>query len=398
MIPGSDFSTEDFTDSLYQLMQQVHPGVKELEPLEFSYCLEPITPRDGWQSVIIPPHKQIEQMISQRSFYEAVQLRPKQGGHIVMDQAVLSLTQALLVGLVSKAYTPAWLNQHFYFDLRGFYFLHRTQYLSPQITDHLGGAPYKQFAPLQEDLRGRQSVGYKDFMAANAEVDDCLLNLVHHLVQVKGTPLLIAVAGQTAAGKTEIVDRLRNNLEAGGHLVTTIEMDNFLTDRDQREARGIDSLGRQALHFEMFLEALQQILDGKQITTPRYDFIQATSSHDLEGRLKPGQQGLIVPPADIIFMEGNAPFLYPEVARLIGIKIVYLTDDAMRLQRKWKRDMDYRKKYDLMYFLNRYFREQFLMAESVYRPQMTMCDVMVDTSAAAVWLTPEFRQLAAKFS
>jgi len=70
----------------------------------------------------------------------------------------------------------------------------------------------------------------------------------------------------------------------------------------------------------------------------------------------------------------------------------------MRLQRKWKRDMDYRKKYDLMYFLNRYFREQFLMAESVYRPQMTMCDVMVDTSAAAVWLTPEFRQLAAKFS
>jgi hypothetical protein len=55
--------------------------------------------------------------------------------------------------------------------------------------------------------------------------------------------------------------------------------------------------------------------------------------------------------------------------------------------------MDYRKKYDLMYFLNRYFREQFLMAESVYRPQMALCDILVDTTGATIWLTPQVRQL-----
>lgn len=78
---------------------------------------------------------------------------------------------------------------------------------------------------------------------------------------------------------------------------------------------------------------------------------------------------------------------------MIGIKVMYLTDDAVRIQRKWKRDMDYRKKYHLMYFLNRYFREQFLMAESVYRPQMALCDILVDTTGAAIWLTPQVRRL-----
>jgi hypothetical protein len=62
------------------------------------------------------------------------------------------------------------------------------------------------------------------------------------------------------------------------------------------------------------------------------------------------------------------------------------------LKRKWKRDMDYRKKYDLMYFLNRYFREQFIMAEEIYQPQMMLCDMVVHTTDAAIWLAPEFLQ------
>jgi hypothetical protein len=32
-----------------------------------------------------------------------------------------------------------------------------------------------------------------------------------------------------------------------------------------------------------------------------------------------------------------------EIANLIGVKVVYLTDDPIRLKRKWKRDIDYRK-------------------------------------------------------
>jgi hypothetical protein len=72
---------------------------------------------------------------------------------------------------------------------------------------------------------------------------------------------------------------------------------------------------------------------------------------------------------------------------------VYLTDDPVRLKRKWKRDIDYRKKYEPTYFRNRFFKDQFIMAEIAYRPQMTVCDLVVDTSGAALWAAPETARL-----
>jgi len=33
------------------------------------------------------------------------------------------------------------------------------------------------------------------------------------------------------------------------------------------------------------------------------------------------------------------------------------------------------------------------MAEQVYRPQMALSDLIVDTSHAAIWLLPEIQQL-----
>ena len=117
--------------------------------------------------------------------------------------------------------------------------------------------------------------------------------------------------------------------------------------------------------------------------------IDGISSHGLDGRLKPGGLPVEIEPADILFIEGNFPFLIDEVNHLIGIKVVYLTDDPVRLKRKWKRDIDYRKKYDLSYLRNRYFKDQFIMAQIVYQPQMEGCDMIVDTTGAALWATAE---------
>jgi uridine kinase len=73
--------------------------------------------------------------------------------------------------------------------------------------------------------------------------------------------------------------------------------------------------------------------------------------------------------------------------------VVYLTDDEVRLKRKWRRDIDYRKKYETNYLRNRFFKEQFTMAETCYQPQMVRCDILVDTSGAALWVTPEITNL-----
>jgi len=382
-----------FSERLFEVMRRLCPALNDLELFEFRYCLENITPERGWQTVKVMSRGEIEGMISSADYYSSIQLKPKLDDRPIMEPQILSLLRMLFAGLVTGRYPIEWVDKHFTFDPRGFYFIHRTEYYSEDIIAHLGGKPYLNFDRLQEDFRNIPAVGYKDFKKANREVDEAFITIIQKLVEKMGTPILVAIAGQTAAGKTEIVERLRQAFMTTGKSLSAFEIDHFLTDRDYREAHGIDSLGQEALHFEMMIKALHDLQAGKPAITPQYDFISATSSHSLDGTLKPGRETHRIEPADIIFMEGNFPFLLPDVAALTGIKVLYLTDDAVRLKRKWRRDMDFRKKYELYYFLNRYFREQFLMAEHVYKPQMELCDLIVDTSRAEIWATTAIQAL-----
>ncbi len=378
-----------FSADLFKMMQSVEPALEGLELYEFRYGLDNILPPGGWDSVPLEPKEDIERRVNSRAFYDAIQIKPRVGDRIVLDDHIVKLAHTLFAGLVCGAYDPEWVRTHFYFDVRGFYFLHRTAYFTEETKAHLGGKPFRQFERRQAAFERLQDIGYKAFREANTEVDQCFFEIIRQLAARRGTPLIIAIAGPTAAGKTEIVERLHAFFRETGQKTTSIEMDNFLTDRDYREQKGIFTQGKQALHYELFTQSLRDISGRKGISIPRYDFVYATSSHDLSGRLKPDGVPIEIEPADIVFIEGNFPFLIPEVAELIGIKVVYLTDDPIRLKRKWKRDIDYRKKYEPTYLRNRYFKEQFIMAEIAYRPQLAACDLSVDTTGAAVWVAPQ---------
>lgn len=393
---GSDarYSPEVFSSLLYEKMKAITAGVEEMELYEFRYALHNLYPGEGgWAGVRVDKMDEVETLVERSDFYSAVQLRPLVDGRIVLDAGIVRLTNMLFAGLVAGEYPAQWVKAHFSFDVRGFYFLHRTLYFTDTVLSHFGGAPWRSFQPKQKRFERSQAIGYKDFKEANEEVDRTLIESIERLVTAKGTPILIAIAGPTAAGKTEIVERLRAALTRTSRTVASIEMDNFLTDRDGRERKGIDSLGREAIHFELFKRALQDISQGKSIAIPKYDFVLATSSHDAGGYLKPGCAPVKIEPADVVFVEGNFPFLLEEVAPLIRIKVVYLTDDEIRLKRKWRRDIDYRKKYEPTYFRNRFFKDQLLMARKCFLPQLETCDIAIDTTGAAMWATPAVARL-----
>jgi uridine kinase len=375
------------------MMKRIYVGIKDLELYEFRYALENVTPEAGWNSVELDKPEEIEHLIGCRDFYTGIQLKPRAGDRIVLDDSIVRLTRMLFAGLVSGDYTEEWMMAHFYFDIRGFYFLPRTVYFTEDVLAHFGGNPYMRFEQKQKRFERFQDIGYKDFKEANAEIDQAFVESVKKLIGARGTPMLITLAGPTAAGKTEITDRLFNAFVQEGRKFTTIEVDNFLLDRDYRDEK---PMGKESTHFGLFLRSLERILQGYRIKIPRYDFVQATSSHDLDGNLKAGCIPLEIEPADIIFMEGNFPFHMEELSGLIGIKAVYLTDDPIRLKRKWKRDVDYRKKYDPAYLCNRFFRTQFLRAEECYRPLMKVCDIVVDTTGAALWATPEIVEILSR--
>lgn len=388
-MPVNMYDPGVFSELLFEKMKHINPAVMDLELYEFRYALKNVTPAAGWESIRLDTKEEIEACVNRRAFYDSIQIKRRVEDRIALDDQIVHLMNLLFVGLVTGAYEESWVDKHFYFDVRGFFFLHRTAYFTQAVLAHLGEKPFQQFEPKQKAFQSLQDVGYQAFMRANEDVDRLFIESVYKLIASRGTPALLAIAGPTAAGKTEIVERLCMDFELAGKKTTSIELDNFLTDREYREEKGIFTQGKAALHFELFKQSLQDITEGKKISIPRYDFVYATSSHDLNGNLKPGGVPIKIEPADIIFIEGNFPFLIKEVVHLIGIKVVYLTDDPVRLKRKWKRDIDYRKKYEPTYFRNRYFKDQFIMAEIAYRPQMEVCDMVVDTTSAALWTTPE---------
>ncbi len=387
------YHPEVFSAALFEKMKHISPAVIDLELYEFQYGLKNITPAAGWKTIRLEGKDEIESCVNDRAFYDSIQIKRRVEDRIVLDEQIVRLSNMLFVGLVTGAYEVTWVNEHFYFDVRGFFFLHRTTYFSDAVLAHLGGKPYRQFEQKQKAFERFQDVGYKDFREANADVDQLFIESVQKLIAARGTPILLAIAGPTAAGKTEIVERLQVAFEQAGQKTTSVELDNFLTDRDYREEKGIFTQGKEALHFKLFTQSLKDITDGKKISIPRYDFVYATSSHDLNGNLKPDGKPIEIEPADIVFIEGTFPFLIEDVVELIGIKVVYLTDDPIRLKRKWKRDIDYRKKYEPTYFRNRYFKDQFIMAGIAYRPQMEVCDMVVDTTGAALWVSPEIAKI-----
>ena len=378
-----------FSETLFESMFLINPAIQKLALYEFRYALETLYPEAGWDSVELDKEEEIERVISQRSFYEAIQTKPREKDRIVLDESIVHLTRALFAGLVRGEYNPSWVNKLFYFDIRGFYFLPRTIYFTKAGMAHFGGKPFRNFEPRQKEFESVQDIGYLDFMKANLEIDQAFIEMIQTLIEIRGTPILITLAGPTAAGKTEIVERMLDTFEKMGRKTTTIEMDNFLLDRDFRDNK---AMGKETTHFKLFKRGLQEILQGKKISIPCYDSLSASSSHDLDGNLRSGCFPLEIEPAEIIFLEGNFPFQMEEIAGLIGIKVVYLTDDPVRLKRKWKRDIDYRKNYDPVHFRNRFFKTQFMRAEDCYQAQIEKCDLVVDTTAAALWVTPQIAE------
>ncbi len=126
--------------------------------------------------------------VNSRAFYDSIQIKPRVDDRIVLDEQIVHLTNMLFVGLVTGTYEEAWIDNHFYFDMRGFFFLHRTVYFTETVLAHFGGKPFKQFEQKQKAFERFQGVGYKDFMEANADVDQLFMASVHKLIASRGNP------------------------------------------------------------------------------------------------------------------------------------------------------------------------------------------------------------------
>ena len=106
----------------------------------------------------------------------------------------------------------------------------------------------------------------------------------------QGRVRLALIAGPSSSGKTTFSKRLSVQLLANGLRPFPLELDNYFverakTPRDDQGQYDYESLG--ALDLDLFNEQLLQLLDGKAVTLPHYNFKTGLREAGPEVRLRP---------------------------------------------------------------------------------------------------------------
>ncbi len=143
--------------------------------------------------------------------------------------------------------------------------------------------------------------------------------------------LIIGIAGGTGSGKTTVVKKIAEAFP-GGELAV-IPPDSYYHDSghlpmEERQKLNFDH--PDAIDFDLLVEQLQQLKEGKTIQQPTYSYITCTRS---------ATETVTVHPADIIIVEGILIFTCEKLRKLLDILVFVDADADERLLRVIARDI-----------------------------------------------------------
>lgn len=143
-------------------------------------------------------------------------------------------------------------------------------------------------------------------------------------------PFLIIVAGGSASGKSTVVKSILKN--AGLDDVLDINQDDYYNDQshmtmDERIKVNYDHPN--ALDNDLLFDHIKQLLEGKTIKKPTYDYKNYTRAKEVEE----------VSSKPIIIVEGILALTDKKLRELADLKIFVESDNDIRFIRRLKRDM-----------------------------------------------------------
>lgn len=145
----------------------------------------------------------------------------------------------------------------------------------------------------------------------------------------KQKPLVIGIAGGSGSGKTTVSKEISKRLPADRVLILTEDAyynDNSALSMDERKKINYDHPN--AYDTDLLIEQLQDLLDGKAIELPTYNFNILSRAKDT----------IHVEPADIIILEGILVLASEELRKFMDIKLFVDSDDDIRFIRRLQRD------------------------------------------------------------
>lgn len=143
-------------------------------------------------------------------------------------------------------------------------------------------------------------------------------------------PIVIAVAGGSASGKTTVVKEIYDALE--GKDIVVIKHDDYYKDQShltpaERKLTNYDHPS--SLENDLLISQLKDLISGKSIKKPIYDFVIQSRSDKYE----------IIEPKKVIILDGILILEDERIRELADIKVFVECDEDLRLIRRIKRDM-----------------------------------------------------------
>lgn len=140
---------------------------------------------------------------------------------------------------------------------------------------------------------------------------------------------IVGIAGGSGSGKSTFVGGLKEVL---GDKCIIIEHDAYYKPHDDleyEERTKINYDEPDAFDWELFIEQLESLRDGKSIEAPVYDYTRHTRSSETK----------IIEPSNIILLDGLLLFHDERIANLCDLKIFIDTDADTRILRRALRDI-----------------------------------------------------------
>jgi uridine kinase len=151
------------------------------------------------------------------------------------------------------------------------------------------------------ELMGIRDVGCLNDAIAGEQVREIILvaealheqrvaRIAQEIASRQGECRLVLVAGPSCSGKTTFSKRLSIQLLANGLRPFALELDNYFVERQKtpRDENGhYDFESLDAVDVQLFNEHLLQLLDGTEVTLPRYNFRTGLREVGQSVRLRP---------------------------------------------------------------------------------------------------------------
>lgn len=206
--------------------------------------------------------------------------------------------------------------------------------------------------------------------------DNFIMNIARKVVEEKKKTFLIGITGESASGKTVFVDNTTHACVKDSHdgIYTVVRQDDYYKDtsKELKEAGSYEELFKTGFSFDtpdvidlqLMREHLIALKEGKEITSPRYNFVTCESTPD----------GDVKKPAKIILTEGLY-VLNEQVRDIMDVKVYVFTPLEVLKDRWYKRAASRGKTGEAA---DMQFKDVNKTAQQYIRPTYPIADVIIN--------------------